>query len=168
MTACRIPLRRKDGSVRAYALVDPDVFARLGHLRWCLSSKGYVHRHAPKGQYPRKIWLHREVLCLGPRKSDPREGDHRYGDKLDNRRENLRIVTTAENAQNRVRQDPRNRSGYRGVSWHTRRQRWVAQVRVGGRVRQLGVFTDPEEAGRAAATFRAESMPFSAEAAAEG
>lgn len=168
MTECRIPLRHKDGSIRAYTVVDADVFDRLGHLRWCLSHQGYVHRHAPKGQYPRKIWLHREVLGLGPRKSDPREGDHQHGDKLDNRRASLRIVTPAENAQNRIGQDRRNKSGYRGVSWHKREQRWIAQATIRGRLHHIGAFISREEAGRAAAAFRAAHMPFSQEAQAPG
>lgn len=42
-----------------------------------------------------------------------------------------------------------NSSGYKGVSWHAKRRRWIASIKVSGVGRQLGVFTDPWEAAQA-------------------
>jgi len=88
--------------------------------------------------------------------------DHINGNKLDNRRSNLRIVTPAENAQNR-RLNRDNKSGYRGVSWHKGRESWQAHAKLAGHQHYLGLFDDPREAARVAAAFRAQHMPFSAE-----
>lgn len=63
-----------------------------------------------------------------PVSSDGREVDHPNHNGLDNRRCNLRVVTHAQNMQNR-RANARFSSKYRGVFWHNFRQRWVAQVR---------------------------------------
>lgn len=58
----RIPLRRRDGTVVAHALVDDDVYDRLGHLRWHLNSEGYVFRNYWERGRSRGMRLHREVL----------------------------------------------------------------------------------------------------------
>lgn len=71
--------------------------------------------------------------------------DHINGDKTDNRVENLREATNAENMQNRAA--PRNNtSGYKGVSWHKRDRKWRAKIQVDGKRRYLGHFDTPEEA----------------------
>ena len=100
--------------------------------------------------------MHRAILGL--RHGDGVEGDHRNGDRLDNTRSNLRIVTDAQQAQN---QRARGRSGYRGVAWHAPTGRWQASVRVAGRQRCLGYFARPEEAAAVAEVARTEHMPYS-------
>ena len=49
----------------------------------------------------------------------------------------------------------RNKSGYRGVSWHTQRGKWRVEVNVGGTFYSGGLFDDVHAAGRAAAELRA-------------
>ncbi|NDZ93318.1 HNH endonuclease [Streptomyces sp. SID6673] len=57
--------------------------------------------------------------------------DHINGDKLDNRRENLRLVSKAQNGWNR--KPPRdNKSGYTGVHFDVCRSRWMAYINVNG------------------------------------
>ncbi len=51
-----------------------------------------------------------------------------------------------------ARQYPRGKSGYRGVSWHTKRRKWSVRCslpRGDGRRIQVGYFTDKLEAARA-------------------
>lgn len=160
----RIPLYRSDGTVQAYALVDPDDFDRLGHHRWLLGGRGYVLRSVQRSGQRQWIRLHRDVMGLGAYCDDKRQVDHINLDRLDNRKANLRVVTFAENMQNRA---PRigNHSKYRGVSWNARVCRWFAYVNVDGKRTYLGYFDDEDEAGRVAAEFRAQHMPFSADAA---
>jgi hypothetical protein len=149
-----IPLRRRDGSVRAYAIIDAaDYIAVIAH-RWHLTGRGRVARG--DGAY-----LSRDLLGV----SDPDiHVDHRNGDKLDNRRANLRPGTCIQNVQNRAVPHGRNTSGHRGVTWHRQRQKWAAQAVVNYRHHHLGLFDDVNEAARVAAAFRAQSMPSSADA----
>ncbi len=58
--------------------------------------------------------------------------DHRNGNKLDNRRGNLRKATNAQNLGNcKIRID--NTSGFKGVSYDSNSQSWVAYI--GGKPR---------------------------------
>lgn len=84
------------------------------------------------------------------------EVDHINGNGLDNRRENLRIVSHAENSRN-LRLRKGSSSGYRGVVWD--RNAWVARATVDGRGRSLGRFSSPEEAAEHARVWRLENMP---------
>lgn len=75
--------------------------------------------------------------------------------------EHLRVVTPAQNKQNRKGAQARNKSGVRGVHWHKARNKWVVQMSVDGKKFYGGLFTDKDEAGRVAAQMRAELMPYS-------
>lgn len=74
--------------------------------------------------------------------------DHISGDKLDNRRANLRIATFAQNGCNR-RPLSNNTSGYRGVYLHKQTGLWHALIHVNGRKVSLRYHRTPEEAARA-------------------
>jgi hypothetical protein len=71
--------------------------------------------------------------------------DHINGNRSDNRIENLRICTFQQNHFNRGKQS-NNKSGFKGVSWHKQKQKWVAQIKIDGRNKFLGYFVDPEKA----------------------
>lgn len=159
-----VPLHDRTGAAVAFARVDDADFEALSAHCW--------HRwHPPSGRrggpYARRrvgdsdvIFMHRQLLGLEA--GDPREADHINGNGLDNRRSNLRTCTQAQNKQN-VR-GCRGTSRYRGVYWDPRGRKWRAQVKVDKRLHRLGSFDDEDEAGRVAAEFRAQHMPFSAEA----
>lgn len=49
--------------------------------------------------------------------------DHINRKKYDNRLKNLRVVTNSENLRNQGL-SKRNRSGYKGISWHRRDKKW--------------------------------------------
>jgi hypothetical protein len=74
--------------------------------------------------------------------------DHINGNKLDNRRENLRVVTPQRNQVNRKRPNRNNTSGVRGVSWcrESLHNPWKAQITAGGQNYHLGLFPTIEEA----------------------
>lgn len=78
------------------------------------------------------------------------EIDHEDRDPSNDKWENLREATSAENKAN-TKLSSRNTSGYRGVSWHDLRQKWRAQV---DRV-HLGLFDTAEEAAAARDAFAA-------------
>jgi hypothetical protein len=78
--------------------------------------------------------------------------DHINGNGLDNRRENLRIVTQRENNLNMRRKDgtrgrtdacgPLGKSGVRGVTWRAKYSKWA--ITINGQ--QFGLFVDLDDA----------------------
>lgn len=137
-TTVRIPLRGQDGAIRAYALIDADDADDVNRWTWCLSKgrKLYyvVGSVRADGQTRGRVTrLGRYLLQAGPDDAV----DHKNGDTLDHRRANLRILTPAQNAQNRRGATVRSDTGVRGVHkmasgryqarvFHNRRQVWSA------------------------------------------
>ena len=74
--------------------------------------------------------------------------DHRDGNKLNNRRNNLRICAQAENAMNR-KININNTSGYKGVYWNKPRRKWVALIGVNKKRIHLGMFSNKINAAKA-------------------
>jgi hypothetical protein len=72
--------------------------------------------------------MHRHVLlaCGMPSSSSV---DHINGDRLDNRRENLRACTIVQNTHN-MKLSVRNTSGVKGVSLRKADGMWLARVQV--------------------------------------
>ena len=75
------------------------------------------------------------------------EIDHINGDKLDNRRRNLRLCTHQQNAFNQKRRRT-NTSGYIGVSYARGRGCFEAYIHHHGRKHHLGLFPDALLAAR--------------------
>ena len=121
-----------DGRLAFVSLQDVE---RVGRYFWHLDTAGYPAT-AVDG---RKTRLHVFLLGAGV--------DHRDGDKLNNRRENLRKCSPAQNAWNSSRRGT-NRSGFKGVDLY-RDGRWRARIRAHGKVTFLGYFETAKEAARA-------------------
>lgn len=68
------------------------------------------------------------------------ESDHINGDGLDNRRCNLRICTTSQNQQNQQTQSRIKSSGFKGVNWAKRANKWVARIVIAKKEMWLGSF----------------------------
>jgi hypothetical protein len=154
-----VPILGRNSQVRAHAIVDEEDAVWLGRWNWRLHRNGYAWRGRKiggrVGQYF-TILMHRVILDLPH--GCPFEVDHRNGDRLDNRKANLRICTHAENGQNQP-----GRNGTRGVSWHEARGMWRARVTLEGRERALGYFDSKDEARAAVIAWRAKHMPFATE-----
>lgn len=76
------------------------------------------------------------------------EVDHKNGDGLDCRRENMRLATRKQNAFNRKRPSV-NTSGFKGVTLVKPTGKWLAQIEVGGKNMHLGTYESKIEAARA-------------------
>lgn len=120
--------------------IDEEDIGQVSGRKWKIvqkkGGKPYVCRTG-KGT----IYLHR-VLMDAPR---GKIVDHIDGNSLNNRRSNLRLATVSENAMNRGR-TKRNRTGYKGVSFHRGNGRWRARIQREGKEHTLGYFDTPEEA----------------------
>lgn len=93
----------------------------------------------------KKVWMHNVIM-------DPPEGhevDHINQNPLDNRRENLRVVSHQENCRNRGKRRTKSTSEWLGVCWSREKGRWKAAIRVDGRALHLGYFSDEREAAQA-------------------
>lgn len=112
-----------------------DVPMLLGK-RWAIQKDGYAARaeYNPRKKNNRTVMMHREIMGRVPRGF---EVDHINGDRLDNRRENLRLATRSQNNANAIlRKD--NKAGARGVSFDVRSGKWCASIAWNGRREWLG------------------------------
>lgn len=130
-----------------FALVDGEDFEELSRFKWYALNNGYTYyavRHSSQKLGKRKlILMHRVVMNAQPRE----EIDHygHYG--LDNRKDNIRICTRAQNNQN---QRPRKNtsSQFKGVDWHTKSKKWRVQIKNNNKPIRLGCFDDEIEAAK--------------------
>jgi len=108
--------------------------------RFCLNSGGYVIYSGAKDGLHNKF-LHRIIM------DDPEDlvVDHINRNRLDNRRENLRIVSQQENGMN-LSMSKRNKSGVAGVHWNKTRDKWQAQISYKYKHIFLGYFEKLEDA----------------------
>ncbi len=79
--------------------------------------------------------------------------DHINGNRDDNRIDNLREVTTKQNAENQ-KLHRRNKSGHRGVHWSTNDRKWMGMVTHHGEYHYVGLFTDLSAAVAAVRAMR--------------
>lgn len=122
-----------------------------GKLAGTLNSEGYVTFRI----FGVALKSHRVIWAMVHGRWPAQEIDHVDHDRANNRLSNLREVSLQENHKNR-KMPSTNKSGVTGVCWATRRQRWVSTIRVAGRIKQLGVFSDFDKAvaARKAAEMR--------------
>jgi len=104
-----------------------------------VNANGYLRGRGVRGKG--RDYVHREIVGA----ADAQLVDHINGDRLDNRRENLRIVTAGQNCMNSGLRS-NNSSGTRGVHFCKTRLRWVAQIKVGKKSLLLGRFQTQDEA----------------------
>jgi hypothetical protein len=81
----------------------------------------------------------------------PEEVDHIDGDPANNRIENLRAATHAQNQWNSARRCD-NTSGVKGVCWYPQTRKWTAQIRANGKRKRLGYYPTIEAAAEAIRT----------------
>lgn len=83
----------------------------------------------------------------------PETVDHINRDTMDNRIENLRAATTAENARNR-KVDRRNKTGVKNIRRDPRTGRFRVVMQIDGKQRSLGTFDTIEDAAQRATDLR--------------
>lgn len=126
------------------SIVDDEDFEELSKYKWQYAG-GYAVRSI-SWAFGRQPLTRIHVQIMG--KIEGLEIDHISGDKLDNRRENLRHVTAAQNQYNRKP----NRGGssrYKGVNWYKAGKKWHSSIKAGGKTRHLGYYYIERDAAMA-------------------
>lgn len=113
-----------------------------------VSTCRYVRLLGSFSEKPQKcVYLHRMILNA-PADMDV---DHISGDRLDNRKINLRVCNSAENARNRKCSDSVRRV-FKGCHYYKNQRgnkKWIARIWINGANLFLGCFMTPEEAAAA-------------------
>lgn len=136
-----------------FCLVDDDAPQEVFNGKWTCNKVGYVVRQIKTDHDCKLVYMHRLI-------SGATQGeicDHKNGNRLDNRRENLRVCTSSQNNQNRVViGGARKQSIYKGVCKYPfgKTDMWRAYIRVPsgsgrGVQKNLGVFSSEKEAAKA-------------------
>ena len=126
------------------AIVDDDDFSRVSQFKWQVNTYGYARRTMYNEARIRvDVKMHRFIAGVTDRSI---EVDHRNGNKLDNRKENLRLCTHSQNMMNRGA-NRRNKSGFKGVV--KKGDSWEARIAVNKIYKHLGRFPTAELASEA-------------------
>lgn len=128
------------------ALIDDDDFEYINQFKWnAHRSEKYWYASRSRG-----VRMHRVIM----KTCDGMDIDHKNGNGLDNRKENLRICTHQQNMQNQPLPRINNKLGVKGVSLEKgRRKNFRATIFVKGKKVHLGyynVLKDADEAYRIA------------------
>jgi|TARA_R110000824_G_scaffold14877_1_gene63025 hypothetical protein len=143
---------------RHEVLVDDEDYDHLNEHKWhvhkTIEGTFYAVRKSPIDSNGKQssIFIHRGI-------TNAPKGmvvDHINGNPLDNRKENLRVCTTAENCRNRGK-SKNNKSGYKGVSYHKKAKHmineykspWQSMIVFNRKLMCLGMYKTKEEAARA-------------------
>lgn len=130
---------------RGYVAKIDDIDADLAKVKWfALCEK---HNYVVRRNKERRIYLHRVVMAriVGRELVKSDIVDHINGDRLDNRRSNLRLVTPSQSSQN-TSKSYSNRSGYKGVTFNKKARKYLAKICVDRKHIYLGLFETPEQA----------------------
>ena len=130
----------------SFFIIDASDFPAVSEFSWSLGKRGYpvahTSRRAESGH--RTFPLHRFLM-------NPEDGydvDHVSGDKLDNRRANLRVCSHQQNMFNQKMRST-NSTGYYGVSKMKSTGRYEAYIHFDGKKKYLGTYMTAEEAASA-------------------
>jgi len=134
---CKIILYDVNSEPIATAIIDAEDYDKVKDVKWHKESgRGYPSSWK-KGFLHHVIWGKKVQL------------DHKDRDKMNARRNNLRLASNIQNAQNKGIQK-NNKSGYIGIGYtKTCYKKWYAQIYYDGKNRMVGRFHTKEEAAKA-------------------
>lgn len=124
-----------------FATVDAEDYEMLSAYAWSLNPR-YPSTQVKVNGKRKTLLMHRLVLKT-PRGQST---DHINGNRLDNRKANLRFATNAQNGANRTNKASNNTSGYRGVCLVKKTGLWRSRIKINGTYDNLGDFPTKEEA----------------------
>lgn len=164
-----IHIKRRDGTIHCCIIDLEDLDKVSKYSSWCIHTSTRitgkkvitgvftnVYKEGKRGV----LLLHQLLLTPSP----DFVVDHKNHKVLDNRKSNLRIVTYAQNGQNRTKANAHSKSGVRGVWWDEPRGKWGAGLKINRKQISLGYYDDLAEAAKVVVEARRKYMPFSIEA----
>lgn len=123
--------------------IDLDDIQRLKPFKWSCINKGYAitrfYNHKK-----RETWMLHRIVMDAPKGL---EVDHINGDRLDNRKINLRLATKQQNAANQGKSSNKSSSSFKGVYPHGKKFRAV--VKYNSKQIYLGLFATEHDAAEA-------------------
>jgi hypothetical protein len=128
-----------------FTIVDVEDYQKLAQHDWHLWESGSYNQYAIRYEKGKSLKMHREIM-------NAPVGlvvDHKNGDGLDNRKENLRVVTRTQNHYNRRKTIRKTTSKYKGVHRITDRKAYCAKIRYKCKTIFLGYYKDEIEAAKA-------------------
>lgn len=133
----RVPLTRG-----LFAIIDDEDYDEISQYQW-YASQTYNRYYASRDFKIKGVRFHEKMhrIIMGSPKG--LEIDHINGDGLDNRKENLRIVTHRQNHWNR--HTPKT-SRFPGVSYVPKDNRWRVKIQINGVNKHIGCYSSEEEA----------------------
>src|SRR5690625_2272923 len=125
-------------------IVDDEDYDFLSQFKWCCHHGYAISRSKKLNSKTKYTYMHRLI------NKTPNEliTDHVNGNKLDNRKCNLRSVTVQQNAMNKNKTRKRT-SEYKGVYWDPINKKWTSRIYVNGKPKQIGGFKDEKDAANA-------------------
>lgn len=141
---CYIILRNARREIVGEAIICKEDVEKISNHIWCLNSVGYVVTASKIKEEKSVLLLHR--LILHPKDSEI--VDHIDNNPLNNKKENLRIVSKSQNGMN-SRTPSNNTSGVKGVSWDKKSNKWHAYIKINYKRINLGYFKKLDDASRA-------------------
>lgn len=128
-------------SQRKFAIIDDEDFEELNQWKWSYRPDGYAVRRESNNNI---IRMHRFII------KTPKGllTDHINGNRLDNRRCNLRICNDLQNGWNKHTK-PKGASGIIGVLWYENLKKWRAKICVKGKHIHIGLFVNQLDAIKA-------------------
>lgn len=123
-------------------IVDDEDFERVNELKWYYGH-GYATRSKNRGCEYR--FMHRFILNY----KGNLQVDHINGNRLDNRKENLRLVTNQQNQFNRKKNNKLCSSKYKGVIFNKDNNNWRARIHINDKTINIGSYNSEIEAAEA-------------------
>ena len=128
---------------------------KTGIFKWIISKRGLSSKkmcgwkredgYMIIGVNYKRYYAHRLAWLYVYGEFPKKQIDHINRNKTDNRIENIRDASPSTNNKNKPLQK-NNKSGYKGIYWDTHRNKWVAQIKLNGKQKNLGGFKNIKNA----------------------
>ena len=133
-----IVLRDEKSNEIGKALIDVEDVDKIKNIYWGLTSENYAYN-------PKYGFLHNFILGINTDNCLVEVPDHKTRNRLDCRKNNLHIVSRQENSINKGIQS-NNTSGYVGVSWNKKINKYRAYIKINYEQIHLGYYENFEDA----------------------